>query len=938
METQVENTSQTAVEVQSNKPKGFWGKANAFLDKNYALIFAPIIVFILYTVGLYIYDVYPFGDEYTAASYDLSAQICPFIEHLFDVMDGKSTLTYSYAIVGGADVTGSFLYFFLSPFSFLFLVCGDGRVAYASAIVMIYKLMTVAFSGTWFAKKVFKDIPDYIAIGLGVVYTYCGYMFVSNTYINWVDFLIYMPFCVGAFKHFVKTNKFLPFSILVACCIYTCFSIACFSLFTVFPALIVYALLCVEKERKNKFIAYLCLAFVVALLLALPVLLPALVAFLNSARGGGIFDKLWYGFTLAEETSLPTDFASSSQFIDSYTQSLYRKWSYILSDTLFVVLTVVWFFRKGLKDKFAQFMLVVGGFTLLPTVVDEAMNLMNMGSYMSYALRFGFLNAIYFFGGACLCIEGLCHKPWNAYDGSALFGGKKRIKYTLLEDMPSMQQADEISNVELEDEQGMYALNEENPPIKEKKTIREKAPRRAMPYIWMSLIIVVGLLMTTLLLVFVLNGRYKDFWAKVIDDSEQLKSLNSFASRFAHSLGGLEVIGVVSFLVAVVVILGCFLVWRKRISVRILTYVLTVVVGSQVVFYNSQLVVGNRSTQHVTLGHYQTLSQQLNEMDDSYFRIKDYKEKVTACAPFTGNSNSFSVFSSVIDADNFACYQIFGYDGNGKNSFKSAHSDNKNNRADEFGDAFFGYKYFFVQKSKRKEVEKKKYLKKVLVENEDGKKEHLHSGDYYIYENTIVFPIGFTVERGDYKFVKPNTNNRTYRKYNQNELYTFLGGKKEKFDKVSQDMVTDLSAQLWERAAEVDVGAGQITAKVKAEAGECLWLNFVASDGYTVTVNGKKAELIENDLCFLSVELEEGENVVEFVYSSPYVKYAAVGIGGMLLGLLVVALVLKKTKLIDTLSPVISWAGIGVATLVVGFFMVLPTCAFMSKIIALIVL
>ena len=79
-------------------------RLDAFFDKNYAFFFAPIIVAILYMFALWKYEVYPFGDKYTAASYDLSAQICPFIEHLFDVFDGKSKLTFSYAIVGGADV------------------------------------------------------------------------------------------------------------------------------------------------------------------------------------------------------------------------------------------------------------------------------------------------------------------------------------------------------------------------------------------------------------------------------------------------------------------------------------------------------------------------------------------------------------------------------------------------------------------------------------------------------------------------------------------------------------------------------------------------------------------------------------------------------------------------------------------------------------------
>ena len=296
------------------------GSVWKFMRKNYAYFLAPILVAALYVFALWQADVFPFG-KYTAASYDLSAQICPFIEHLFDVLQGKSTLTYTYAIVGGADIVGTFLYFFVSPFSFLFLVFGDGKVAYASSLVMVCKLATVAFAGSWFAKKLFKGIPDYLCIFVGIISAYCGYTFVANTYINWMDFLIYLPFAAWAFRKFVVTGKFLSFSILMACCIYTCFSIACFSMFIAFPTLIFYALICVEKERRKKFIEYLCLSFVVALLISLPVLLPAFSATVNSARGGDLFENLWYGFTVSSEGT-PENFNSSS-FLNRFSNSLY---------------------------------------------------------------------------------------------------------------------------------------------------------------------------------------------------------------------------------------------------------------------------------------------------------------------------------------------------------------------------------------------------------------------------------------------------------------------------------------------------------------------------------------------------------------------------------------------------------------------------------------
>ena len=66
----------------------------------------------------------------------------------------------------------------------------------------------------------------------------------------------------------------------------------------------------------------------------------------------------------------------------------------------------------------------------------------------------------------------------------------------------------------------------------------------------------------------------------------------------------------------------------------------------------------------------------------------------------------------------------------------------------------------------------------------------------------------------------------------------------------------ELSGYLHSRKAEsVVVGAGRIDVCVEAEAGESLLLNFVASKGYRVYVNGRETELIENDLKLLCVAL-----------------------------------------------------------------------------------
>jgi hypothetical protein len=57
-------------------------------------------------------------------------------------------------------------------------------------------------------------------------------------------------------------------------------------------------------------------------------------------------------------------------------------------------------------------------------------------------------------------------------------------------------------------------------------------------------------------------------------------------------------------------------------------------------------------------------------------------ETLMGNAPLVAGSNSFSVFSSVIDKYNFVTYPLFWYNGNSTNSLKSL------GRGKSFADAF----------------------------------------------------------------------------------------------------------------------------------------------------------------------------------------------------------------------------------------------------------
>jgi hypothetical protein len=144
----------------------------------------------------------------------------------------------------------------------------------------------------------------------------------------------------------------------------------------------------------------------------------------------------------------------------------------------------------------------------------------------------------------------------------------------------------------------------------------------------------------------------------------------------------------------------------------------------------------------------------------------------------------------------------------------------------------------------------------------------------------------------------------------------------------------DASVSLHAKSAKVEVGAGKITAQVTAEKEQYLFLNFVASKGYFVTVNGQRAELVDNDLKFLCVKAGAGENVVEFIYESPYPVYALTGGIVGVIGLFAVWFVTQKTKVFEKSEGVICVLGITLATAVTAFFFLFPTGVWLVKLVA----
>lgn len=890
-----------------------------------------LFILCLFLVCLAFFDVYPFG-SYSMASYDMLAQIAPFYEHFFDVLSGHSSLFYTFSISGGTDVFGTFAYFAVSPFSFIYLLGGPDKIAYMVPFALIAKMLCVYISGAIYLKKVFPNINNLYVTVLAIVYSFGGYLYVANTYSNWVDFMIYIPFLAFGFQKLVKEKKIRYFVIATALMLYTCFSIASFSLFILFPIYICYCLICVPREERKEMTFKVCYALLIAIAIALPILLSAFVCSMNSGRNTGLFENLMNNIKY---------------------EHLYSKLTYIFSDFLLLSLSFIYFVRCAHRNRFDFFLLVAIAFIFCPVFIDECCNLLNAGSYMSYSLRFGFLNTFLSFYLAAKLIsehgfENIKPKAWKTAISCSviviLFAVLAVTGYLVNDLVTEGKDSILLSLAPFKEGTKLYSILEEN-----------------------------------------------DFG-------------DSFSASFAHSTGGLEAVAILFGLSFITVVTTFLFIRFKMLSIKVVIYIISFLSLFQVIFDCSHLVYGNRNTL-ITYDQYKAYIDVIKEDygADYTVRIKDYSNRLNGNLPFMYETRSISVFSSVINAKNFKATSYFNYKGNGKNSQKSAGGN-------LFSDCLFGYEYAFATTS----TINRGYLKK--METIDGNPLYLYK-NLYAFPQAFTIPKGekefktenyldqmdelykmlggtdslfidynlsvTTTEEGyfrvkatgsaegnsyfyfnfpdgiDYKFTAQSSYTESSAKvaadYYDFGYYTgsrtnSVCIKQTEGETLSEDDIINCCAykvlaldrviELYElassRAVDIDFGSNTYNAKFAASEDCYLFICYFNIGGFTAKNNGKTVNLMDNDLYFLIVEAEEGENDITVKYSSPYFKIAIIG---LLLGAIIAVgglyLYKKKYGLIIKLKTPVFIAALALGVVVVGFFFLFPTGVYLYKLVAM---
>lgn len=361
------------------------------------------IIFVVFNFALLINGAFPYGDKTLLIS-DSFAQTGVIFEHIFDFFAGKTSLFYNAKLGGGAEILSMLLYMVLNPFYLIVLPFGKANIYKSFNFVVFAMLVFVAMVAMWFVKKHFTSIKKSVWVLLSLAYTFSACMVLHLSLISWLIFPAIILIVFDRFTELEKNGKFLGFALSVFWLVVSGFVIGVAANILLLIIFVLHIFLTKEKEIQKEIFVKLLLSYVIAVLLSVCVMLPALLAILGTDRAGSLF---------------------SAVFRTEFSSGIMHKLACLSLDVLFIVFATYYLAKTAKKSKEFMFWLVSFAIVLIPSIFDASLELMFGGYYSGFPARLQFVTTALLFVMSCKLFNehDILDKSENEEKSSKLFFG-----------------------------------------------------------------------------------------------------------------------------------------------------------------------------------------------------------------------------------------------------------------------------------------------------------------------------------------------------------------------------------------------------------------------------------------------------------------------------------------------------------------------------------
>ena len=191
-------------------------KCKSILSEYWYISIAALIPFIL-TFLLYVAKAhYPFGES-SVLVIDLSAQYYGFFEALRNfVVEGDSSLLYSFSRSLGGEFMGIFDYYIASPFSYIVCLFPQDRMLEALLCMFMVKAGACGATMAFYLHKCDININRIAIIAFSTMYSLTAYSVVYMHNTMWIDAVIWLPLVMYGVEQLIKYGKYKIYVIFLA--------------------------------------------------------------------------------------------------------------------------------------------------------------------------------------------------------------------------------------------------------------------------------------------------------------------------------------------------------------------------------------------------------------------------------------------------------------------------------------------------------------------------------------------------------------------------------------------------------------------------------------------------------------------------------------------------------------------------------------------------
>ncbi len=186
-----------AVSVKQSKTyKIFYKNRYVFLTT----VLATACIAVIYVI----FSVFPFG-SITVMRMDLYHQYGPLFAELYDRIVEHKSLLYSWITGGGSSFLGNYLNYLSSPLSFLIFLFDKEDISYAITFIVALKCILSATSFSYYLKKSFNK-DNYFLSAFGILYAFSAYFLAYYWNVMWLDAMIMLPLIALGIEKIFKTG------------------------------------------------------------------------------------------------------------------------------------------------------------------------------------------------------------------------------------------------------------------------------------------------------------------------------------------------------------------------------------------------------------------------------------------------------------------------------------------------------------------------------------------------------------------------------------------------------------------------------------------------------------------------------------------------------------------------------------------------------------